>query len=157
MLNSRVVQPDEGRSFWQPVPANGHVEVKVEGGRDGMANFDCGVQEVAPNSYVREHAHDRNEELIFVYEGEGEAVVDGEAHPMRLGTTFYLAKDSRHLFRNTGKGPMRFFWTLLPGGLAPFFEAIGRERQSGTPAPAPFPRPEDIAAIERKTVFGKLE
>ncbi len=23
-----VVQPDEGRSFWQPVPANGYVEIK---------------------------------------------------------------------------------------------------------------------------------
>ncbi|MEQ9124458.1 MAG: cupin domain-containing protein, partial [Alphaproteobacteria bacterium] len=70
MPNSKVVQPDAGRSFWQPVPANGHVEVKIEGGADGMANFDCGVQEVAPGSHVREHAHDRNEELIFVYEGE---------------------------------------------------------------------------------------
>ena len=105
--SSRVVQPDAGQSFWQPVPANGHVEVKVVGGAaNGMAEFDCGLQEVAPGCYVREHAHDRNEELIFVHEGEGEAVVDGETHPMRPGTTFYLAKDSRHLFRNTGDTPM---------------------------------------------------
>ena len=82
MAKSRVVQPDEGQSFWQPVPANGHVEIKVEGGADGMSDFDCGVQEVAPGSYVREHAHDRNEELIFVFAGEGEAEVDGETHPM---------------------------------------------------------------------------
>ena len=157
MANSKVVQPDQGPSFWQPVPANGHVEVKVAGGEDGMANFDCGIHEVAPGSYVREHAHDRNEELIFVYEGEGEATVDGETHPMRPGTTFYLAKDSRHLFRNTGDGPMRFFWTLLPGGLSDFFEAIGRERTAGEPAPANFPRPDDVAAIERDTVFGKLD
>lgn len=157
MAKSRVIQPDEGPSFWQPVPANGHVEVKVEGGADGMANFDCGVQEVAPGSYVREHAHDRNEELIFVYEGEGEAEVDGATHPMRPGTTFYLAKDSRHLFRNTGAAPMRFFWCLLPGGLAPFFQAIGRERDPTQPAPTPFPRPEDVAAIERDTVFRKLD
>jgi quercetin dioxygenase-like cupin family protein len=157
MAKSRVVHPDEGRSFWQPVPANGHVEVKVEGGRDGMSNFDCGMQEVAPGSFVREHAHDRNEELIFVFAGEGEAVVDGETHPMRPGTTFYLAPDSRHLFRNTGDQPMRFFWTLLPGGLAPFFQAIGRDRQAGDPAPAPFPRPADVSAIEQNTVFRKLD
>ena len=24
-----VVQPDEGESFWQPVPANGYAEVRV--------------------------------------------------------------------------------------------------------------------------------
>lgn len=157
MARSRVVQPDAGSSYWQPVPANGHVEVKVEGGQDGMSNFDCGVQEVAPGSYVREHAHDKNEELIFVFAGNGEAEVDGEIHPMRAGTVFYLAPDSRHLFRNTGDVPMRFFWTLMPGGLAPFFAAIGRDRAPGEAAPAPFPRPDDIAAIEQRTVFGKLD
>lgn len=157
MAKSRVIQPDEGASFWQPVPANGHVEIKVEGGADGMSDFDCGVQEVAPGSYVREHAHDRNEELIFVFAGEGEAEVEGETHPMRPGTVFYLAKDSRHLFRNTGDGPMRFFWTLMPGGLSPFFQAIGRVRDPAASPPAPFPRPVDVEAIERDTVFGKLD
>lgn len=157
MAKSRVVQPDEGKSFWQPVPANGHVEVKVVGGSDGMSNFDCGVQEVASGSYVREHAHDRNEELIFVFAGEGEAEVEGEKHPMQPGTVFYLAKDSRHLFRNTGDAPMRFFWTLMPGGLAPFFEAIGQARDPAAPAPAPFPRPDDVKAIEQNTVFGKVD
>lgn len=157
MAKSRVVQPDEGKSFWQPVPANGHVEVKVVGGADGMSNFDCGVQEVAPGSYVRQHAHDRNEELIFVFAGGGEAEVDGETHAMRPGTVFYLAKDSQHLFRNTGEEPMRFFWTLMPGGLAPFFEAIGRPRDANSPAPSPFPRPDDVKAIEQNTVFGKVD
>ena len=157
MAKSRVIQPDEGQSFWQPVPANGHVEIKVEGGQDGMSDFDCGVQEVAPGSFVREHAHDQNEELIFVYEGAGEAEVDGEAHAMRPGTMFYLAPDSRHLFRNTGDGPMRFFWCLLPGGLAPFFQAIGRARVAGEAAPAPFPRPENVAQIEKNSVFRKLD
>ncbi|HKK28807.1 MAG TPA: cupin domain-containing protein [Alphaproteobacteria bacterium] len=157
MPKSRVVQPDEGASFWQPVPANGHVEVKVEGGRDGMADFDCGVQEVAPGCHVREHAHGENEELIMVFAGEGEALVDGETHRMQPGTVLYLAKDSRHLFRNTGAEPMRFFWTLLPGGLAPFFRAIGRDRLPGEPAPQPFPRPDDVAQIEQRTVFRKLD
>lgn len=157
MPKSRVVQPDEGRSYWQPVPANGHVEIKVEGGRDGMSDFDCGVQEVAPGAYVREHAHDKNEELIFVFAGEGEAEVDGETHAMRPGTVLYLAPESRHLFRNVGDGPMRFFWTLKPGGLTSFFQAIGRERDASDPAPTPFPRPDDVAEIEAKTVFGKID
>lgn len=155
MAKSLVVQPDEGESFWQPVPANGHVELKVIGGTDGMTDFDCGIQEISPGSYVREHSHDRNEELIFVFAGKGEAMVDGKAHDMQPGTTFYLAKDSHHLFKNTGNQPLRFFWTMLPGGLSPFFKAIGRPRVLGQTSPAPFPRPEDIAAIEQETVFGK--
>jgi len=47
--------------------------VKIEGGRDGMADFDCGVPEVGPGCHVREHAHGENEELIMVFAGEGEA------------------------------------------------------------------------------------
>lgn len=73
MPTSRVVQPDEGTSFRQPVPANGHVEVKIEGGRDGMADFDCGMPEVGPGCHVREHAHGENEELIMVFAGQGPA------------------------------------------------------------------------------------
>lgn len=157
MPKSRVVQPDEGTSFWQPVPANGHVEVKIEGGQDGMADFDSGVQEVAPGCHVREHAHGENEELIMVFAGEGEAVVDGAAHRMLPGTMLYLARDSRHTFRNTGDAPLRFFWTLLPGGLSPFFRAIGRPRQAGEPVPEPFPRPDNVEQIERDTVFRTLD
>ena len=52
---------------------------------------------------------------------------------------------------------MRFFWNLMPGGLSPFFEAIGRERDPATTAPEPFPRPDDVAAIERASVFGKVD
>jgi hypothetical protein len=40
-------------------------------------------------------------------------------------------------------------WMVTPPGLEKFFEAIGRPRQPGTPAPAPFERPQDVVAIER--------
>lgn len=42
----------------------------------------------------------------------------------------------------------------MPGGLEDFFAAIGRERKAGEPAPEPFPRPADVEAIEKRTVFG---
>ena len=55
---SRVVQPGEGESYWQPVPANGFVEVAVAQGDGSGARFDTGIQEVAPGGHVRRHAHD---------------------------------------------------------------------------------------------------
>ncbi len=48
---------------------------------------------------------------------------------------------------------MSFVWFLMPGGLEDFFAAIGRERVPGEP-PEPFPRPADVAEIEKRTVFG---
>ena len=149
-----AVQPGEAESYWQPVPANGFVEVHVSRHRNATHTpFESGVQEVAPGGRVREHAHDPHEELILVIEGEGRAVIDGTEHPMRSGTTLYLAPNARHTFLNDGDGPLRFFWVLMPGGLSDFFAAIGRERTAGTAAPSPFPRPDDVASIERQTVF----
>ena len=41
-------------------------------------------------------------------------------------------------------------WVITPPGLEHFFEAIGRPRSPGDPAPAPFERPTDVVAIERR-------
>ena len=40
-------------------------------------------------------------------------------------------------------------WVITPPGIEDFFAAIGRPRSAGEPTPAPFPRPDDIVAIER--------
>ncbi|MGH7057740.1 MAG: hypothetical protein ACREFZ_07610, partial [Acetobacteraceae bacterium] len=65
-----VVQPEEGRSFWQPVPANGYALVKISPENwDGP--FSMGVQVIAPRSHIRMHVHDRHHEVIFCWEGSG--------------------------------------------------------------------------------------
>ena len=152
-----VVQPGEAASYWQPVPANGHVDVVLAPDLVRMAQpFGLGMQTVAPGCYVREHLHDRNEEVIVVLAGQGEAVLDSGTHPMVPGTTLFLGRNRRHLLRNTGAQDMRMLWLILPNGLEDFFAAIGRKGQAGEPAPEPFARPADVQAIERRTVFGAL-
>ena len=153
-----AVQPNQAESYWQPVPANGFVEGHVSHHRHPtITPFESGIQEVAPGGRVREHAHDPHEELILVIEGKGTAVIEGEAHPMQAGTTLYLAPNWKHTFVNEGEGPLRFFWVLMPGGLSDFFAGIGRERTEGEPAPAPFPRPDNVAQIENQTVFSHAQ
>jgi quercetin dioxygenase-like cupin family protein len=150
-----VMQPGEGESYWQPVPANGHITIKVAPRNVRMENaFGFGTQTVAPGSYVREHAHDRNEELIHCLSGRGRAVIDGVDYPMQPGTTVFLGRNRMHMFVNeSAEEELTFLWLLLPNGLEDFFQAIGRPRAAGEPAPAPFPRPADVLAIERRTVF----
>ena len=41
-------------------------------------------------------------------------------------------------------------WVIAPGGLETFFEAVGRPRIAGEPAPEPFARPADVVDIERR-------
>jgi mannose-6-phosphate isomerase-like protein (cupin superfamily) len=157
-----VVQPDQGESFWQPVPANGYAEVRVSHRRHpAIKSFASGVQVIAPGSYIREHVHPAQEELLFFFEGEGLAVIDGVSHPVRAGTTVYVGAGHRHKFVNSSaEQPLKMCWTMIPGGddgLDDFFARIGRPRRPGEPAPEPFPRPADVLQIEAATVFRKLD
>jgi mannose-6-phosphate isomerase-like protein (cupin superfamily) len=149
-----IVPPGEGDSYWQPVPANGHIDVLLAPSRVRMDHpFGFGTQTVPPGSYVREHAHDRNEEVLYFISGQGTAVIDGKAHRLVPGTTLFLGKNRWHKFINDGDQDMVWIWLIVPNGLEDFFQAIGRPRREGEPAPANFPRPADVLEIERRTVF----
>ena len=151
----RIVGPREGEFFWQPVPANGFVRNILSARALGAAaDFSLGAQTVAPNSFIREHTHAREEEIIVVIEGRGIARIEGVDHPIETGSAVFVGRNRRHHFLNPHPEPMTFLWVLLPGGLDRFFAEIGRPKRPGEPAPAPFPRPDNIAEIEARTVFG---
>jgi hypothetical protein len=59
----------------------------------------------------------------------------------------------QHYVENDGKVPLRLFWAIMPSGLEDWFQALGRPRRPGEPAPAPFDRPEDIDEIQRRMRF----
>lgn len=152
---AKVFGPDDGASFWQPVPANGFVRNIVNQRMvSGQAHFSLGTQTVAPGCFIREHTHSDNEEVIFVVDGKGVARIDGVDHPIKKGSCVYIGRNRLHHFLNPNPEPMTFLVLMMPGGLDDFFAAIGRPRTPGEPAPQPFPRPQNIAEIEARTVFG---
>lgn len=152
-----VVQPGAAESYWQPVPANGHIEVILAPHRVAMDHpIGLGTQTVAVGGHVREHAHDRNEEVVFVVGGKGRAVIDGESHPMVPGSAFFIGRNRRHMFVNEGEAEITWMWLIVPNGLEDFFRLIGRPRRDGEPGPEPFARPADVLEIERRTVFAVL-
>lgn len=153
--SARILGPQDGDSYWQPVPANGYVRnLFSDKSITSVNKFAMGTQTVAPGCFIREHTHDSNEEIIFVVSGKGFVKLDGELHPLETGSCVFLGFNRRHQFINPGPEPLTFVWYFMPGGLQDFFQQIGRERRSGEPAPEPFPRPENIAQIEARTVFG---
>lgn len=149
-----AVDPADTETYWQPKPANGYAEVHISRRHhETLSDFESGVQVVAPGCYIREHAHSAHEEVIHVIEGNGTASIDGKETPIGPGCTLYLGPLRAHKITNTGSGPLRLFWVLMPGGLSEFFSEIGRPRTPGGAAPEPFERPADVAAIEQRTVY----
>lgn len=154
--DSQVIPQDASPSWWQPQPANGHAEVILSPRNiRSFHQFSMGTQTLPPGGTVRLHSHDRSEEVLYVIEGQGAAIVDGKAERMAPNTTLYLGHNQTHTFTNDGTTDLKWVWFFMPGGLEDFFEAIGRTRTPGEPTPEPFARPSDVKAIEEATVFSK--
>lgn len=152
-----VLGPEEGQSFWQPVPANGSISVRVAPGIVAMEHpLGLGTQTVPPGCYVREHRHPDNEEVLHFISGRGRAVIEGKDYPLSPGVTIFVGRNRRHMFINDGQEDLHWLWLIVPNGLEDFFRAVGRVRQPGEPAPEPFARPADVLEIERRTVFAVL-
>ena len=69
------------------------------------------------------------------------------------GTACFLGPRVVHEIFNDGEEDLVQLWVIGPAGLEDFFEAIGRPRQRGTPAPEPFARQADVFAVERAMGF----
>ncbi len=145
-----VVQPDEGCSWWQPMPANGHVDTKLMPSGTGSDLLSMGYQTIAPGGRVRPHSHGAQVELQICFRGRGSAILDGESHALVEGTTCFIGPDVKHEIVNEGDDDLVMMWVISPAGLEKFFGMVGRERTRGEPVPAPFERPADVVAIERK-------
>ena len=144
-----VVQPEEGASYWQPVPANGHADPKLTPANTRYEGLSMGYQTIAPGGRVREHSHGEGVELQICFRGRGRVAVEGQSHSLVPGTACFLGPDVRHEIVNAGPEDLVMLWVISPPGLERFFETIGRLRRPDEPVPAPFARPGDVVAIER--------
>ena len=144
-----VVQPEEGRSWWQPTPANGHADPKLVPAETGFGTLSMGYQTIPPGGRVRPHLHRTHVELQICFRGRGRVVAGAEHHPLEPGTTCFLGPDVTHEIVNEGDDDLVMLWLISPAGLEEYFAEIGRERIRGEPAPAPFERSAGVEARER--------
>ena len=145
-----VMQPSQGPSYWQPMPARGHADPKLYPANTRFDGLSMGFQTIAPGCRVRQHSHGGQIELQICFRGTGRVVVDGESHALVPGTACFLGYDVRHEIFNETTEDLVMLWVVSPPGLENFFEAIGRPREAGAPAPLAFERPVDVVEVERR-------
>ncbi|HUG78949.1 MAG TPA: cupin domain-containing protein [Burkholderiales bacterium] len=145
--------PEEGLSFWQPRPSNGYVTVKISPYNSPNDLISAGIQVLEPGASVRRHAHERANEILFVYEGEGKAQIDGQWHRVSQGSTLMVGRFVEHYVENDGARPLKLFWAIMPAGLEDWFQALGRPRTPGEPLPEPFDRPQNVEEIQHRMRF----
>jgi len=79
---------------------------------DEAPNFAMRMFEVAPGGHTPLHRHPHEHE-VFVLEGSGIVVHEGQEHAIGPEDVVYVPGDSEHNFRNTGDSTLRFL-CLVP-------------------------------------------
>lgn len=150
-----VLGPDNGDSYWQPEPANGYATVKLSPFNLPSNQFSAGIQVVDPGCELRQHAHQRNEELLFIWEGHGTAIVDGERFPVEPGSIVYAGRWVKHGMVNEGDEQLKFLWVIFPPGLETVISVLGPSRQPGEARPSEIERPANVKEVLANAWFAR--
>jgi quercetin dioxygenase-like cupin family protein len=78
-------------------------------------NCSACVIRVAPGEKVRPaHSHPNGEEVIYIIEGSGRVLVDGEVSPVSEGTAVLFPRGKVHMLHNTGHVEMKVVCFFAP-------------------------------------------
>ena len=76
---------------------------------DGDTNqsFSIGITSVLPGKRLLKHIHYGHEQFLYILDGEGIYIINGEKIKFKKGMYFYVEADSCHETINTGTAPVR--------------------------------------------------
>lgn len=82
----------------------------------GAKNLSGGSADIPVNSELPYHSHESEEEIMFIYRGKGQLVVEGETFELVPETMVFIPKGLKHTFKNTGEEPLSFCFFYAPPG-----------------------------------------
>lgn len=112
----RFFTKEEGETLRIEGTAPRTIYVLMEPQTTHSSSFAMGTEEVDVGSEIPAHLHPDAEEIIFIYGGEGQAVVGDQETTITAGTAIYIPHNTVHQFRNTGNEPLCLTWTFIPPG-----------------------------------------
>ncbi|UWU15481.1 cupin domain-containing protein [Rhizobium sullae] len=99
------------------------------------------------------HVHARDDETVYIIEGELTAVIGGEPRRLTAGESIFLPRSIPHQLMNMSGNPCRYILIGTPALFDRFLEEAGRERQPDEVAEPP--TPEEIERLrEASPRFG---
>lgn len=90
------------------------VHVFVGLGKLDSDRMTVGLTEVHPETEMQPHTHEDKEEIIFVTDGYGEAVVGDSVERLEPNTAVVFPVGVEHVVKNFGKNPLRFVFIFNP-------------------------------------------
>ena len=117
-----VQQPDQGSSYWM---FNNDLYTFKAAGEDTGGVYSLMELLVQPNSGAPLHMHSREDESIYILEGEFQFQLGEQTIVATAGTFLYCPKHLSHGFTNIGEKPAKFLTWHTPSGLEKFFAQVG--------------------------------
>lgn len=128
-MKSGILRTGEGRAAWV---VGDHYTVKASG-EDTGGTFTLIEVLVPPQSGPPPHVHHREDEALYILEGEFEVHIDEQRLTAGPGSWVRMAKGSPHYFKNTGSTLGKILILATPAGLDQFFLEAGREATDTSP------------------------
>ncbi len=140
------VPPDGGDSVWL---AGIHITVKLTS-EDTGGVYAMTEEITQPQGGAPPHAHGREDEALYVLEGEVEFLLGEETIPAGAGSCVYAPRGALHTFRNVGTSLSRVLVVYSPGGFEKFIFEAGEPAAEGSSAPEGEPDVGRIVQIGQK-------
>jgi mannose-6-phosphate isomerase-like protein (cupin superfamily) len=136
-----VLRPTQGEHL---IRNAGSIFIKVDPSR-GSSNMALGTQQVPVRTGIRVHQHQEADEVLFVLEGTGFAILGDARIPIEKGSAIYIPRGVWHGVENP-HSELLLLWVVAPPGLEAFF----REVASAPGAPPKQLTREQLNEIARK-------
>lgn len=148
-MKAKIVTPDQGTSVW----AMGiHVTVRFTS-KDTDGAYSVFEDVVSPGAGPPLHTHTKEDETMFVLEGELEVTLGEQIATVRPGTFVHMPRGVPHCFKNVTDRTAKMLLSYTPGGFEQWFLDIGTPAINASADPASSLAPDDIkravAAAER--------
>jgi mannose-6-phosphate isomerase-like protein (cupin superfamily) len=135
--------PGEGKTF--AVLGCDLITFKVVS-EDTEGAFSLVEGQTPPQGGPPPHIHHREDEWLYVVEGEYELLDNDRTIRATAGSCVYLPKGRLHTFKNVGDGPGKVLFLYRPGGFEKYFGEPGIGEPVADPSS---PIPEGPPDIER--------
>jgi len=118
-----VLQANEGEILQRP---GGQIVIKADP-RTGSARLAVGTQQLYTGSGIRIHRHEGEDEVLWIQEGSGTAIIGDSRKAVEKGAFVYVPQGVWHGLENPN-GEVRLLWMVSPPGLENFFREVGTPR-----------------------------
>jgi quercetin dioxygenase-like cupin family protein len=78
------------------------------------AGVNGGVSFFGPRAHAPSHVHQREEEVVYCVQGEGEIVLDGQPEAIRPGSFVVIPRGVLHSINNTGDREIKLVFLFSP-------------------------------------------